>query len=103
MAICFCELRNRQIQSFWLIFVLVRPRSILAVRPLLIVAIVGPLPIIAVIVATSGRIAALLKHSPTPFAEIRSVSPQAGHDAAHIRHVRTAQPPDVGSAGHLLP
>jgi hypothetical protein len=87
-----------------LIFVVVRPRSILAVRPLLIVPIVGPLLIetaVVAIIAASRRIA-LFKDRPAPSAKLRSVSPQAGHDAVHVRHLRTKSP-DVGGAGHLRP
>src|SRR5262249_25500068 len=46
--------------------------------------------------------AALVEHCATAWAELRHVRAEAGDDAVDIRNLRTAQPPDVGRARHLV-
>ena len=43
-----------------------------------------------------------LEHRTAIAGELRRILPQTRHDAADIRNLVAAQPPDVGRAGHLL-
>jgi hypothetical protein len=92
------------------VVIIVRSRPVISVITSLPVVPVVPslsvvplkMPLSVVAILTSGRVVALCENRATLSTELLGISPQACHDPIHIGDLGAAQPPDIGSAGHLL-
>ena len=78
------------VRRLWTVLPFVRPPwliiSIIAALP--IISLVTPLPVVTILYAW-GRIA-LCENCAAPITELRSISPQAGHDPVDVGDLRAA-------------